>query len=110
MKDLRQQLEKKQKQAADVIKRENKVKNEKIKKHLAKSLEKIANNQNNKKMESKEGMAKIKTYESEQTVVNLKVKENRDKKLQEILNYNGMLNQKRKENLQHKRMADKALS
>ena len=38
------------------------------------------------------------------------VKENRDKKISEILNYNGMLNQKRKENHMQKRMADKAMS
>jgi len=49
-------------------------------------------------METREGMAKIKEYESEQSVVNQKVRENIDKKVGEILSYNGMLNQKRREN------------
>lgn len=43
-------------------------------------------------------MQRIKEYENEQNVINQKVKENRDKKISDILNYNGMLNQKRKEN------------
>lgn len=61
-------------------------------------------------MEAREGMIKIKEYESEQNEIYQKVKENREKKISEILNYNGMLNQKRKENLEQKKMADKALS
>ena len=61
-------------------------------------------------MEAREGMQRIKEYENEQNVINQKVKENRDKKISDILNYNGMLNQKRKENQEQKRMADKALS
>ena len=65
---------------------------------MAKSLDKINQNQTQKKMEAREGMTKIKEYETEQNVIHQKIKENRDKKISDILNYNGMLNQKRKDN------------
>lgn len=81
-----------------MIQKENKVRDTKIKKHNDKSREKIASNMVQKNMETREGMAKIKEYESEQSVVNQKVRENIDKKVGEILSYNGMLNQKRREN------------